>query len=141
MFHDWDIRLANYVDSVSDRGFDWDGFDCLHFVNNAVAAQRGEGFADEWLGECKCNKTAYKHYRTMMKRFGHETAVEALDARLRRRKSLSPMRGDVVGRYDPDNSVVGISLGVAISDLIAFVGHNGLVFSKPEPDDIYWSIT
>jgi len=25
--------------------------------------------------------------------------------------------------------------------LIAFVGHNGLVFSKPQPDDIYWSLS
>lgn len=141
MFHDWDIRLADYIDSVRDQGFEWSNFDCLRFANAAVIAQRGEGFADDWLGECKCGKSAFKHYMTMLKRQGYKTVPEAIDARLTRSKRLMPMRGDIVGRHDLANSIVGISLGVAVSDLIAFVGHNGLVFDKPQPDDIFWSLS
>ena len=140
MFYDWDIRLANYIEDVKDKQFDWQGFDCLWFSNEAVKAQRGEGFADDWLGDCKCGKSAYKHYMTMLKRQGYKTVDEAIDSRLTRYNRLLPMRGSIVGRRADEFSIVGISLGVAISDLIAFVGHNGLVFSKPDPNDIFWSI-
>lgn len=141
MFHDWDIRLANYIESVREQSFDWAGFDCLHFVNEAVIAQRGEGFADDWLGNSKSPQSAYKHYTTLLRRFGYDTVSDAIDARLTRSVGLVPARGSVVGRHDPDSSIVGLSLGMAVSDLIAFVGHNGLVFSKPQPGDIFWSVS
>lgn len=140
MLHDWDIRLANYIESVKDRKFNWSDFDCLRFANAAVEAQTGQGFADDWIGDCICNKSAYKHYTRLLTQYGHKTVAEAIDSRLTRLNRLMPMRGNIVGRKDPGGSVVGLALGVAVSDLIAFVGHNGLEFLPPQDGDIYWSV-
>ncbi len=49
MFQGWDIRLANWIDSVRDEPFRWGPHDCITFANNAAIAMRGFGFADEFI--------------------------------------------------------------------------------------------
>jgi hypothetical protein len=141
MVHDWDIRLANYVDSVRDRGFDWSGFDCLVFANGAAQAQLDQGVFDDWIGDYNCYKSAYKHYKKLLKRHNEKSIITAIDGRLNRVDRLMPMRGNIVARGHSDLSVVGVALGVAVSDLIAFVGNNGLIFCKIEANDIFWSVS
>lgn len=141
MLHDWDIRLANYIESVRDRKFDWSDFDCLRFANAAVEAQTGKGFADDWLGDYKCAKSAYKHYITLLNKQDEESIITAIDGRLSRLKRLTPMRGNIVGRQHENMSIAGVTLGVAVGDLVAFLGYNGVEFMHPQQGDIYWSVS
>jgi hypothetical protein len=141
MVHDWDIRLANYVDSVRYRGFDWSEFDCLVFANGAAQAQLDRDVFDDWIGDYNCYKSAYKHYKGLLKKYNEKSIITAIDGRLNRVDRLMPMRGNIVARGHSDLSVVGITLGVAVSDVIAFVGYNGLEFFRPTDGDIYWSVS
>ena len=138
--HDWDIRLMDFVDNVRERAFDWSSFDCLRFANDAVKAQTGEGFADDWVGDYACEKSAYRHYLRQLKADDQDDIITAIDNRLPRVTGLVPPRGAVVARKQ-EATMLGYTLGVCVSDLTAFPGIDGLLFDKPHPTDIAWSIT
>jgi hypothetical protein len=140
MYHDWDIRLADYVESVREKSFEWGKFDCLIFANGAVRAQTGKGFCNDWMGDYTDAQSCYKHALRLLKANRWDNIVEAIDTRLTRLQSLMPHRGNIIGRQQEHMSVTGISLGVAVSDQIAFVGNNGIEFSAPQEDDIFWLI-
>ena len=140
MFYDWDIRLADYIESVRNRPFEWGKFDCLIFANEAVRVQTGKGFANDWMGRYDSPQSCYKHALGLLKANRWDNIVEAIDTRLTRLDSLMPHRGNIIGRQREDMSVTWISLGVAVSDQVAFLGHNGIEFSAPQEEDIFWLI-
>ena len=43
----WDIKLAEYVNSLRDYPFVWGEHDCFTFINKSVEIMRGQGFADD----------------------------------------------------------------------------------------------
>ena len=47
----WDIKLAEYVNSLQHYPFIWGENDCLTFVNKCAEVIRGQSFADDWLGD------------------------------------------------------------------------------------------
>lgn len=140
-FHDWDIRLSEYIDSVRNRSFDWATFECLTFANEAVKAQTGNGFADDWIGRYGCHISALRLYKKMQKILPESDIIEAVDKRLLRRKAKRPSRGDVVARPNSKSPVLGYSFGVAVSDLVAFLELDGVVFVRPISDDIFWCVS
>ena len=47
----WDIKLAEHINSLQDYPFVWGENDCLTFVNKCAEVIRGQSFADDWLGD------------------------------------------------------------------------------------------
>jgi hypothetical protein len=139
-FFDWDLRLMDYVDQCRNKPFDWAGFECLSFVNGAAKAMTGKGFADDWVGEYKCACTAVRTYKSKLKAANKKSIIEGIDDRLKRSTRALPMRGDIVARKDKNIKGIGVSLGVAVSDLVAFINLDGVVFDKPCEGDIFWSV-
>jgi hypothetical protein len=137
----WDIKLAEYVDSLRDYPFVWGEHDCLTFVNKCVEIIRGESFADDWLGEYTTGRGAFKTYRKLLYTQEYDTVVDMLDDRLERFTGRFPPRGSVVGRpCDQTLGVLPVSLGIIISDLAAFLGNDGMVISTLYEDDLFWSV-
>ena len=137
----WDIKLAEYVDSLRDYPFVWGEHDCLTFVNKCVEIIRGESFADDWLGEYTTGRGAFRTYRKLLYTQEYDTVVDMLDDRLERFTGRFPPRGSVVGRpCDQTLGVLPVSLGIIISDLAAFLGNDGMVISTLYEDDLFWSV-
>lgn len=137
----WDITLAEYINSVRDYPFVWGENDCLTFVNECVKITRGESFADDWLGDYSSGRSAFRRYRKLLYTQEYDTIIDMLDDRLERFTGRFPSRGSVVGR--PCDQVIGVLplvLGVVVSDLAAFVDSNGMVFSQIHENDIFWSV-
>tara|TARA_A100001037_G_scaffold256950_1_gene243312 strand:+ start:336 stop:734 length:399 start_codon:yes stop_codon:yes gene_type:complete len=130
----------DYVDDCRDKPFDWNGFECLSFANGAAKVMTGKGFADDWVSEYKCACTAAKTYKAKLKAANRQSIIEGIDDRLKRSTGKLPMRGDIVARKDKSMKVIGVSLGVSISDLVAFVSRNGIVFDQSRKGDIFWVV-
>lgn len=138
--NDWDIRLAEFVDAARNKQFDWREWECLRFANEAVRVQTGEGFADDWTNGYDSAKSAKKLYIEKQKSEPHDDIIGAVDARMKRRAGRMPFRGDIVARIDANMPVLGVSFGVCVSDLVAFVSESGIKFDRPAKTDVYWCV-
>jgi hypothetical protein len=137
----WDIKLAEHIDSLRDYPFVWGEHDCLTFVNKCVEVIRGQSFADDWLGEYTTGRGAFKTYRKLLYTQEYDTIIDMLDDRLERFTGRFPPRGSVVGRpCDQTIGILPVSLGVIISDLAAFLGEDGMIISTLDENDLFWSV-
>ena len=137
----WDIKLADYVNSLQDYPFVWGEHDCLTFVNKSVEIMRGQGFADDCLGNYTTPKSALLHYRRKLMHLEYDTVIDMLDDRLGRFEGRFPSRGFVVGRpVDQKIGVLPIILGIVVSDLGAFLCDDGMVLLSLDENDLFWSV-
>lgn len=135
----WENALMDYVNSVRNKGCNWNGFDCLTFSNEAVKIQTGKGFAEDWIGNYTTPESALKFYLKLRKQHENKDIIWGIDQVFERRQSKIPFRGDLVARPQ-EKAVLDYSFGIAVSDLIAFSADDGIVFLKPQNQDIYWAI-
>ena len=139
-FHDWDLRLAAYLDEVRLEPFQWGFHDCITFANNACHVQRNSGFADGDLGGYDSKKGAsLKYYRWTQQR-EYSDIVNAIDDRLNRIYTKFPPRGAIVAMPMEDSDIFKYSFGVSVNQYCAFVGAEGLVFFKPRSDFLCWGL-
>tara|TARA_Y100000114_G_scaffold64448_1_gene59025 strand:+ start:1963 stop:2394 length:432 start_codon:yes stop_codon:yes gene_type:complete len=137
----WDIKLAEYVNSLQDYPFVWGENDCITFVNNCVEIVRGQSFADDCLGNYTSPKTALLHYRRKLNNLNYDTVIDMLDDRLERFNGRFPSRGSVIGRpVDQTIGVLPIAMGVVVSDVGAFLCDKGMLMFTLEEDDLFWSV-
>lgn len=131
-------NLIEYLRSIADKPFQWGVHDCLIFANDAVKAQRGTGWADEWVGGYATARQALVKYRRAQRLHGtYDTIIDAADDRLWREATLHPAPGNVVAfRGD---SALGWTFGIGTARGIAVVGDNGLEFVGITNDAIVWS--
>ena len=137
----WDIKLAEHINSLRDYPFMWGENDCLTFVNKCVEVMRGDSFADDWVGDYTTAQGAFRKYRKLLYTQEYDTVIDMLDDRLERFTGRFPMRGSVVGRpVDQTIGIIPVMLGIVISDLGAFVSEQGMVFSTLDENDLFWSV-
>lgn len=137
----WDIKLAEYVNSLQDYPFVWGENDCLTFVNKCAEVIRGQSFADDWLGDYTTATGAFRKYRKLLYTQEYDTVIDMLDDRLERFTGRFPPRGSLVGRpVDQTIGIMPVLLGVVTSDLAAFLGSDGMVFSIIDENDLFWSV-
>lgn len=137
-YPNWDIRLNRYVLEVRDAPFEWGKHDCLSFANGAVAAQTGQGFADEWIGKAKTARDALRLYRGHLESEGLLCGPDALDQWMVRGKGW-PSRGNIVARR-VQKFATGYALGVCLGDKIAFLGRDCMQFLPMEKEDHSWVV-
>lgn len=137
----WDIRLAEYIDGLRNISFSWGSNDCITFTNAATKIITGKGYCDDWIGDYTNGSGAFKHYRRKLSEQGYDDIIDALDDRLDRLDAKYPPRGTLVGRKSDDvNGVLPIALGVAVSDLVAFLTADGLLLFELIETDLFWSV-
>ena len=137
----WDIKLAEYVNSLRDYPFVWGENDCITFVNNCVEIIRGQSFADDCLGDYTTPKTALLHYRRKLNHLEYDTVIDMLDDRLERFNGRFPSRGSIIGRpVDQTIGVLPIALGIVVSDVGAFLCGKGMLMCTLEENDLFWSV-
>ena len=137
----WDIKLAEHINSLRDYPFMWGENDCLTFVNKCVEVMRGDSFADDWVGDYTTAQGAFRKYRKLLYTQEYDTVIDVLDDRLERFTGRFPMRGSVVGRpVDQTIGIIPVMLGIVISDLGAFVSEQGMIFSTLDENDLFWSV-
>lgn len=131
-----------YLEQSRQKPFAWGDHDCITFANKACAAQKGYGFADEFLGKYTTSQGALLTYRRWLKSSNHSTLIEAVDDRLERLKTNIPPIGSIVAKQDDlANAVLPIKFGVCVGRLIAFVGADKLVLGQPSNDMIFWGVS
>jgi len=107
-----------------------------------LAAQRGCGFADEFLGKYTTSKGALLTYQRWIKLTEYGSLIDAVDDRLERLKTNIPPIGSIVAKQDDlSNAVLPIKFGVCVGRLIAFVGADRLVLRQPSSDMIFWGVS
>ena len=137
----WDIKLAEYVNSLHQERFGWGEHDCLTFVNKCAEVIRGQSFADDWIGDYTTATGAFRKYRKLLYTQEYDTVIDMLDDRLERFTGRFPPRGSIVGRpVDQTIGIMPVLLGVVTSDLAAFLGSDGMVFSIIDENDLFWSV-
>ena len=137
----WDIKLAEYLNSSRDYPFVWGEHDCFTFINKCVEIMSGQGFADDCLGNYTTPKSALLHYRRKLMHLEYDTILDMLDDRLQRFDGRFPSRGSIVGRpVDQTVGVLPVALGVVVSDLGAFLCDNGMLLWTLDENDLFWSI-
>jgi len=138
---DWDSRLDTYIEEMRHKPFSWGGNDCLALARGAIKAQTGVDLFRDWVGSYKTEWGCLLNYKRQLKRIGCTDIIEAVDQRLQRADVWLPSRGALVGRSDGlGSSVMSIAFGVAISDKVAFLAYDGLVFEPVKHSDIFWGI-
>lgn len=138
-FNNWDLRLAEYVNSVRSRPFSWGTHDCLTFANDAVVEQRGYGFADDLVGGYTSAKGALLKYRRWLKSTQFNDLVHGMDSRLPRINIKFPPRG-AVAAIPLRNGVLPFAFGVAVGRHCCFVDDNGLQFITPKESFLFWGV-
>lgn len=137
----WDIRLADYLESLRDYPFIWGENDCITFTNKCVEIITGQGYCDDWVGDYTDWRGAATHYRRKLSEQGHGDVIEALDYRLSRYVDRFPPRGSIVGRKSDDTKgVLPIALGIVVSDVAAFLNSDGLLLLSLNDADLFWSV-
>lgn len=137
----WDIKLAEYVDSLRDHPFVWGEHDCLTFANNCVEVVTGRAFADDWLGNYSSDRSALKEYRRVIAGLDHDDFIDCMDERLDRFEGRFPPRGSLVGKpCEARLGVLPVVLGVVVSDMAAFINTDGMVMLPLDESDIFWSV-
>lgn len=122
-------RLADFIEAVRHRPFEWGVHDCLHFPLRAVEAQTGIWHAPPAYAS---PKEALRHAR-------HINIVTEFDTRFRRCPHVPPAGSLVVTPTDDGLNWRG---GVVVSDRAAYVSPSGLVFARLRPDiELYWTVT
>lgn len=139
---DWDKRLNQYIEDMRHKPFSWGDNDCLALASGAIQAQTGVNLFNDWVGTYKTQWGCLLNYKRQLKRIGCVDIVEAVDQRLSRIDVWLPSRGSIVGRSEGlGASVMSVAFGVVVSDKIAFLGYDGLVFEPVKHSDIFWCVT
>ena len=138
-FPDWDLRLAEYIEAVRLQPFKWGKHDCLTFANNALAQQRGSGFADDFLGGYATAKGAFLKYQRWLRHTHFTDVLHGMDSRLQRIDSVYPPRG-AIAAMPVSGEVLPVAFGVVTGRLSVFVGDNGLEFITPRDGFMFWGV-
>ena len=136
----WESRLSDFLESRRQMPFQWGVNDCYSLADGALQAQLGESPISDWRGSYSTEWGCLLNYRRKLKQMGCEDIIKAMDQRLSRADVWLPSRGAICGRSDGlGSSVMSVAFGVVISDKIAFIGYDGLVFDQVKQSDIFWS--
>lgn len=136
----WESRLNDFLESRRQMPFQWGVNDCYSLADGALREQLGESPISDWRGSYSTQWGCLLNYRRKLKQMGCEDIIEAMDQRLARVDVWLPSRGAICGRSDGlGSSVMSVAFGVVISDKIAFIGYDGLVFDQVKQSDIFWS--
>ena len=135
------IAFDRYLEQSRKKPFAWGDHDCITFANKACAAQKGYGFADEFLGKYTTSKGALLTYQRWIRSTKYDSLINAVDDRLDRLKTNIPPIGSIVAKQDNlADAVLPIKFGVCVGRLIAFVGADKLVLRQPSSDMIFWKV-
>lgn len=110
----WRTALADYINRVAYRPFQWGDHDCGLFAAGAVEAMTGEDFAAGLRGRYKTKKGALR----LMKKAGHADHVAMAAATLEEIHPSHAMIGDVA--VVPGEG--GEALGIVQGDRIYAIG-------------------
>ena len=138
-FLDWDLRLSSYIEAVRSQPFSWGAHDCLTFANNAVAEQRGSGFADDFLGGYTNAKGALLKYQKWLRNTHFSDLLQGMNSRLQRIETKYPPRG-AVAAMPVSGEVLPVAFGVVAGRFCCFVGDNGLQFMTPQDGFLFWGV-
>jgi len=133
----WEKRLAALIEDHRHVPFEWGANDCLTFADTVHFELTGRRLCADWLDGAAYTdaKSALRVYAARRK---GETIIEGLDGRLTRGTGFPP-RGSIVATPSAE-LVFGVTLGVAIGPVAAFVGDLGLEFRPITDADIWWHV-
>jgi hypothetical protein len=128
--NNWQSLLAEKVEEARNRQYELSVFDCVTWSFEVACALRGtEG--PPW-------KAAYKTVSgglRVLKRMGHSTLAELVDAEIGPRVSIRlAQRGDMVLLGNGD------ALGICLGNTVATVTENGLHITRHGHNDIAWRV-
>ncbi len=113
---DWQVRLAEYLESELDVPHEWGGSDCCDYSGGGVDAMTGKNPMDKFTVQYSDEKTG----RALLERYG---GLARILTDLYGRSRQHGTRGDLAYSVFPDGSAVGICTG----DKALFKGEDGIV--------------
>ena len=135
------MTFNDYIEESRFRPFSWGDHDCITFANKACKLQRGEGFADEFLGKYKTAKGALITYKRWLMSTDHKDLVSAVDSRLMRLNTNIPPIGSIVAeKHEDQDGVLPIVFGVCIGRVVCFVGTCKLSIEPVTSDMMFWGV-
>lgn len=103
----WPERLLNFIQSQSDRPFQWGAFDCSQFCIQAEQAIYQDTRWHDLIGGYKTERGA----NSRIKKAGADSLWSLIDSRMERLPSVKmAQRGDWIGHYTESGESLGIML-------------------------------
>lgn len=132
-YHDWRVRLRDYVEATRSRPFCWGRFDCCLFACNAVRSITGVDMAAEWRGTYRTKTGAWRITNGNLEAFVDRMAL---------RHGLSEIRAGEVSAGDPVfTKLGGGSLGIiGFEGLPTFAHSHGLCLQARSAIARAWKI-
>jgi hypothetical protein len=96
--------------------------DCLTFTDGAWRAMYGRGWATDWIGKY-ASEGRFWGRKTLIKAFGFDNILDAIDERLDRCPHVPPFGALVAA---PGRGVFGQALGICTGHHAAMLGDDGL---------------
>jgi hypothetical protein len=116
--------LIAYVRAQKGKRFQIGQHDCFTFTNGWWRINRGRGFADgfEYSG-----LSSVQFSEALIRAYGTDDVIEALDGQLQRCKGYPP-RGAIVAMPSARPEYIPVALGIAYGARAAFLGANDVVY-------------
>lgn len=127
-------KLIDYIETHRDVPFDWSTNNCVSFVAGFV----GDRVPARWSHGYASATEARHAYRQMLSEFGHDSILDALDARFERELTLFPSDGMICARRE--NGPLRYALGLTLRGHCVFLTDVGARALPVELGDIFWSI-
>ena len=133
--------LIDFLASVIDRPFQWGNMDCITFANDAVQAQRGNGFVDDLflLRDYSSAWGALSLWTISQRQTRKKNIVDLIDSRLIRNDMTYPRVGSVMARRLAQPLIFDHAIGI--------MGTRGPIYLTPRgferfdlDGDLAWAI-
>ena len=125
---DWQPRLAAFLDEARGRAFDWNGWDCCHFVGDAVLAMSDTDPLADYRGDYETEAGAW-------------AALDARDGNLRAacKRVFGAMRPAAFARRGDAVMLAGnLSIGICMGGQAVFASPDGEGLTLVPMSDCRW---
>lgn len=126
-------ELRRYLASCEESPFDWSGNNCVSFVRGFVPS-----VPVDWAVGYSDAVEARHAYRRMLSEYGHDSILEALDARFERVLTLHPEDGMICARRE--NGPLRYALGLTVDQVCVFLADDGPRRFDVEAGDLFWRV-
>lgn len=134
--------FTRYIHENIGREFEWGRFDCMSFANEALRIHTGEaGPFDFFYREYRYDTVegAARAHAKWTRDNGE--IVDYADTLWSRMIVVNPTHGLLVARRTSDLAPMGLSFGVVVVGMCAFVTQEfGLALHVPHVHDLYWDV-
>lgn len=128
--------LDKFISERSKMPFNWSTNNCMSFVSDGLKSCGFVGLPGDWCEGYTTAPRAMSAYRRLLKAYGFDSIIDAIDDRFERVLTLHPKNGMICARKT--EGVMGHAFGIAYRSNCIFLTEEGAMPFDVEAGDIFW---